>query len=161
MKRVPGAVVWLLVVAHHQSLAAEARHTTGRQERWKAFQQAVARDDRDKVADMTFFPFSHPSLSVSKTGKLSRSQFLAAFDGIFTSGIRKQIALGSPRPVTAREIQEAKDEDLDPCGGPGDFVVWLPADVQIDDEKDDESFLHPVFRRVHGRYVFHRVIGCD
>jgi hypothetical protein len=128
---------------------------------WRAFQQAVAHGQREQVAAMTFFPFTHPARAVSRTGKVSRAEFLAKYDRIFTAGIRKQIALGSPRPVTAKDIQEAKDEDLDPCGTLGDIVVFLPPDAPIDLQRDDETFLHVVFRKMAGKYVLHRVIGCN
>ncbi|HEY7574592.1 MAG TPA: hypothetical protein VIB08_05475 [Thermoanaerobaculia bacterium] len=131
------------------------------EETWKTFQQAVAAGDRQKVAGMTVFPFSQPSTSVKRSGKLSRDEFLAAYERIFTEGIRRQVALGRPRAVTQEDIDEARDDDLDPCGGLGDFIVALPPEAIRENAPDDEIFLRLVFRRVGDRYLLDRIIGCN
>jgi hypothetical protein len=131
------------------------------EETWKTFQQAVAAGDREKVAAMTVFPFSHPSKAVTRSGKLSRSEFLAGYDKIFTQGIRRQVSLGSPRAVTQEDIDDARADDLDPCGQLGDFVVFLPPEKIREDAPDDEIFLRLVFRKTGSRYVFQEIIGCN
>jgi hypothetical protein len=128
---------------------------------WKAFQAAVGAGDRPAVAGMTYFPFRHPALDVAGNAPLSRAQFLAKFDRIFTPGIRKQAAQGTPVRVTPADLREAKQDGADPCGQLGDWVVQLPPEEKIDFNRDDEAFLRLVFRVVQGKAVLHRVIGCQ
>jgi len=128
---------------------------------WKKFQDAVARNDKEAVVRITHFPFRHPSLAVAPKGSLTQEQFQSAFDKVFGEGIRRQVAKGTPVKVTQADIQEAQDDDADPCGRLGEWVVQMPPDEKIDSSKDDEAFFRLVFRVVQGKVVFYRVIGCN
>ena len=128
---------------------------------WKRFQDAVARNDKRAIARMTHFPFKHPSLLVAEKGTLTRDAFMTAFDKVFSEGIRRQVAKGTPVKVTAADIKEARDDGADPCGRLGDWVVQMLPDEKIDSSKDDQAFFRLVFRVVQGKVVFSRVIGCS
>ncbi|HET9321918.1 MAG TPA: hypothetical protein VFO27_19145, partial [Bryobacteraceae bacterium] len=101
------------------------------------------------------------SLAISAKGSLRRDAFIASFDKLFSEGIRKQVAKGTPVKVRQVDIDEAHEDGADPCGRLGDWVVQMPPEVKIDSSKDDEAFLRLVFRVVRGRAVFYRVIGCS
>src|SRR5437773_1706606 len=125
-------------------------------EAWKRFQDAVARNDKRAIARMTHFPFKHPSLLVAEKGTLTRDGFMTAFDKVFSEGIRRQVAKGTPVKVTAADIKEARDDGAEPCGRLGDWVVQVRPDEKIDSSKDDEAFFRLVFRVVQGKVVFSR-----
>lgn len=128
---------------------------------WKSFRAAVANSDARAVADMTHFPFRHPALEAAGEPVTSRKLFLARFTQIFTAGIRKQVAKGTPVAVTPETIQEAKDAGETACGEPGDWVVQLPPDQRLDLGRDDEAYLRLAFRVIEGKVLFHRILACN
>ncbi len=141
--------------------ALPAQHPPSAPQVWKQFQDAVARSDKEAVADMTRFPFSHPRLTVSKTGQLSRAEFIANYDRIFTPGMRRQIAKGHLHRVTQTDIKGAENDGEDVCGSLNDYVVEMPENAAINYQDDDESFLHPVFKQFNGKLQLKSVIGCE
>ncbi len=138
---------------------AQTGHTA--QRFWQQFQAAVAASDKQRIAGLTVFPFRHQSLRVTASGALDRAEFLNKFDLIFSRGVRRQVARGQLRQVTKADLRAAEREGLDACGEPGDYVVHFLPGEQINYDDDDEAFLHLVFRQINGRFMLHRVIGCN
>jgi hypothetical protein len=118
---------------------------------WRRFQAAMAADDREAVAALTAFPFE---------GR-GRSAFVSDFDGVFTPGLRRQVAGGTLHRVTAAEAAEAKDNEEDLCGAVGEYVVEPApsADANAADA-DQEIFRRLVFRATPQGLRLTRIAGC-
>ncbi len=156
-----GCRLALLVAIASTRLAAADPTEAQVRKTWKTFRTAVATADAHAVADMTYFPFRHPALEAAGEPVTSRKLFLTRFGLIFTSGIRKQVAKGTPIAVTTEAIQEAKDSGESACGEPGDWVVQLPPDQKLDLGRDDEAYLRLAFRVIDGKVLFHRMLACN
>ena len=119
-------------------------------------------DDRNLTAPASILVVDDdPIVRSLMSATLTRDGFMTAFDKVFSEGIRRQVAKGTPVKVTAADIKEARDDGADPCGRLGDWVVQMRPDEKIDSSKDDEAFFRLVFRVVQGKVVFSRVIGCS
>jgi hypothetical protein len=123
---------------------------------WRAFRDAVANGNRQEVAKRTHFPLRDPRWPHS----LSREEFLEAFERLFSAGVRKQIAHGVIKRVTARDVVQAQRDGLDACGARGDFLLELPSG-DVDHDQDDEAFLRLIFKRKSDALLLWEIIGCS
>lgn len=126
---------------------------------FSAFQKVLASDDKNAVVTRMMFPFADPR----RAEDLSKAELLRSFDEVFSPGIRKQIALGHLRRVSAKEVQEAQEMDLDECGDEGDLILEIPKDSDVDvaHEAPDVSFMRLVFQRGQHGLMLVRFIGCS
>lgn len=124
---------------------------------WKNFQAAVANGEKEKIADLTKFPFSSPKYEKD----LSREDFIKNFDEIFNERMKRQISAGKLMYVTKADIAAEKKEGFEPCYKIGDYVVIPINETAWDNGEKVEVFLRLTFRKRNGQMKLDRIIGCS
>jgi hypothetical protein len=119
---------------------------------------ALDRDDRSAVIRMVRLPFTgHPATyddrsgeSVIRNEKELRGLYDSLFGGGFRAGIMRSLVSKSV------DVDDAAADRVhhDRCGEPGEYVV-------IADNRDGvDTFFRFVIRRIGGRLLLYRIVGC-
>ncbi len=119
---------------------------------------AILDGDRATVAGMVRFPFlGHPALYDDRAGESivrDRAELARNYDTIFSKGFRAMILRSLPWKVTPAAVEAADRVKREQCGEPGEYVLVPEKDPEAD------TFFRFAIRRVGGRLLLYRIIGC-